>query len=189
MSSNQVTSTKGEPENALDYLGKVRKKLICSFSQSAKTEEVEQLDIEHNISVICAILAVNSAIFSRCMEHAKIKGLNRDWTQLARLGFETIKTRQKGTTLELVTQAERFVQTFDTHHLSRTPSGFDEIFVVKYKPFTMFVDFEDLFRKTLLLNNDVLMFLLPKHLEIFFPSISSRFKYAWGNSMSGPCKQ
>jgi hypothetical protein len=167
MLSNDVTPTKGEPEKALDYLGEVRDRLNGSFSRSTTAEE-EQLDIEHNISVIRAILAVNSAIFSRCMEHVEMKGLIGEKTQLARFGFETIKTRQDGTKLELVTQAERFVQTFDTHHLSKTPSGFDEILVVKYKPFTMFVDFDDLFRKTLLLNDDTLEFLLPKlkeHLE------------------------
>ncbi|KAL3822922.1 hypothetical protein ACHAXA_010705 [Cyclostephanos tholiformis] len=167
MSSNEVTSTKGEPEKALDYLGEVRDQLNGSFSRSAEIEEVEQLDIEHNISVIRAILAVNSAIFSRCMEHAETK-LTGEKTELSRFGFETIKTRQEGKKLELVTHAERFVQTFDTHPLSRPPTGFDEIIVVKYKPFTKFIDFEDLFRKTLLLNDDALEFLLPKlkdHLE------------------------
>ena len=167
MLSNEDTTTNGEPEKALDYLGEVRGLLNGSFNRSTAAKE-EQLDIEHNISVIRAILAVNSAIFSRCMEHVEMKGLIGEKTQLARFGFETIKTRQEGTKLELVTQAERFVQAFDTHHLSKTPSGFDEILVVKHKPFTMFVDFDDLFRKTLLLNDDALEFLLPRlkeHLE------------------------
>jgi hypothetical protein len=167
MTSNEA-STKAEPEKALDYLGEVRNKLMGSFSRSAKTEKVEQVGIEHSISVIRAILAVNSTIFSRCMKHAEVKGLTRKKTQLTRFGFETIKTRQEGSKLELVTQAGRFVQTFDTHHLSTPPSGFDEILVVNYKPFTVFVDFEDLFCKTLLLNDDALEFLLPKlkeHLE------------------------
>ncbi len=164
--SNEVTPAKREPEKALDYLGEVRNKLKSSFSRSGKTEE-EHLDIEHNIIAIRAILAVNSEIFSRCMKYAE-KNIIGDKTKLARFGFEKIKTRQEGKRLELVTQVEHLVQTFDTHPLSTPPSGFNKIVVVEYISQTKFIDFEDLFCKTLLLNDEALVFLLPKlkeHLE------------------------
>jgi hypothetical protein len=171
MSSTEAVATEEhpnvEPREALEFLSTVRVQLKCDFGLIANAEE-EQLNdnIEHNINVIRALLAVNLVILSRCMEHAVGTGKK---TTLARFGFETIKTRQVvDTKLELVTQAERVVRTFDTWPLSMPPSGFEKIIVVKYMPLTEYVDFNDLFRKTLLLNDDALGELLPKlkgHLE------------------------
>ena len=91
--------------------------------------------------------------------------LTEEKIELARFGFKTIKTRQEGTKLELVTQPERFVLTIDTYPLSTPPSDFNKIFMVEYLSNAKFIDFEDLFHKTLLLNDNALEFLLPKLME------------------------
>jgi hypothetical protein len=63
-------------------------------------------------------------------------------------GIGTIKTLQVDTKLELVTQGEHVERTFDTSSLSRLPSGFVDIIVVKCIPTTKCIGFDDIFRKT-----------------------------------------
>jgi len=158
--SSEATVTKVEPEEAIVFLSDVRAQLKDSFGINANTED-DQLNIDHNIMKIRALLTINREIFFRCTKYG-------EKSTLQRFGFETIKTRQVDAKLEFFTQAERVEQTFDTSPLSRPPSGFDDIIVVKYTPDTKFIDFIDFFRKTLLLNDDTLEFLLPKlkeHLE------------------------
>ena len=163
--SSGATVTKAEPKEALVFLSDVRAQLKDSFDLNANTKE-DQLNIEHNIMKIRALLTVNREIFFRCMKHTV--GTFGEKTTIQRFGIRTIKTLQVDTKLELVTQGERVERTFDTSPLSRLPSGFVDIIVVKCIPTTKCIDFDDIFRKTLLLNDDALEFLLPKlkeHLE------------------------
>jgi hypothetical protein len=101
------------------------------------------------------------------MEHTTIS--TGDVTKLTHFGFKTIKTSQVDTKLKLCTKIEHVVRTFDTKPLSRPPSGFKDNITVKYIPFAKFIDIDDLFCRTLLLNDDALKLLLPKlkrHLEV-----------------------
>lgn len=171
MVPNDATAMEAQPtivesKESLEFLSEIRDELKGNFSLNAGNNDEElNSDVEHNICCIRALLAVNDAILSRCMAHVVNTG---NQTKLTRFGFETIKTRQKGSTLEFIVQAERVIKTFDTLPLATPPSGFDNIIVVKYKPHSMLIDFTDIFHKTLLLNDDVLNLLLPKlkvHLE------------------------
>ena len=164
--SSGATVTKAEPKEALVFLSDVRAQLKDSFDLNANTEE-DQLNIKHNIMKIHALLTVNREIFFRCMKYETL-GTFGEKTMIQCFGIETIKTLQVDTKLELVTQGEHIEQIFDTSPLSRLPSGFVDIIVVKCIPNTKFIDFDDIFCKTLLLNDDALEFLLPKlkeHLE------------------------
>lgn len=129
-----ATVTKAEPEEALVFLSDVRAQLKNSFDLNANTKE-DQLNIEHNIMKIRLLLAVNREILFRCMKHATV-GTFGEKTTIQRFGIGTIKTLQVDTKLELVTQGERVERTFDTSPLSRLPSGFVDIIVVKCIPTT-----------------------------------------------------
>ena len=129
-----ATVTKAEPEEALVFLSDVRAQLKNSFDLNANTKE-DQLNIEHNIMKIRLLLAVNREILFRCMKHATV-GTFGEKTTIQHFGIGTIKTLQVDTKLELVTQGERVERTFDTSPLSRLPSGFVDIIVVKCIPTT-----------------------------------------------------
>jgi hypothetical protein len=169
---NDATGTEAQPtlvksKESLEFLSEIRDQLKGNFILNASNNDEElNSNVEHNISCIRALLAVNEEILSRCMAHIVSTGKQ---TKLTCFGFETIKTRQQGSTLELVVQAERVLKTFDTLPLAIPPSGFDNIIVVKHeKRKSCLIDFTDIFHKTLLLNDDALNLLLPKlkvHLE------------------------
>ena len=159
-----------ESKEPLEFLRDIRDQLKDNFpvfdeKTDQETEGVDHDNIKHNICCIRALLTLNEDILSRCMNHAVSTG---EETKLARFGFEGVRTNQEGNLLEIVTQAERATQTFDTTPLSKPPSGFGDIVVVKYRSPSNFIDFIDLFHKTLLLNDGALHYLLPmlkEHLE------------------------
>ena len=167
LNSSPVSIESKEP---LEFLRGIRDQLKDNFPVfDEKTDQdkegVNHDNIKHNICCIRALLTLNEDILSRCMNHAVSTG---EETKLARFGFEGVRTNQEGNLLEIVTQAERATQTFDTTPLSKPPAGFSDIVVVKYRSPSNFIDFIDLFHKTLLLNDGALHYLLPmlkEHLE------------------------
>ena len=160
-----------ESKEPLEFLRGLRDQLKDNFpvfdeNTDQDKEGVDHDNIKHNICCIRALLTVNEDILTRCLTHAVSTG---DETKLSRFGFEGVRTNQEGNLLEIVTQAERATQTFDTRPLSNSPSGFSDIVVVKHQSSSMFIDFSDLFNKTLLLNDGAVQCLLPKlkeHLEV-----------------------
>ena len=99
--SSEATVTKVEPEEAIVFLSDVRAQLKDSFGINANTED-DQLNIDHNIMKIRALLTINREIIFRCTKYGEISTLKRfrfetiktEKSTLQRFGFETIKTRQ-----------------------------------------------------------------------------------------------
>lgn len=168
-----MTDSKGKQKSdscdSIEYLGIMRSKLNVLFGLSNNKEEQTNFDTEQNIREIRALLAINDEIFDRCMANATTTGGK---TRLARYGFGTVKTRhlRDSSELELVTQPTRTWENFDTSVLTAPPKGLRDIFQYKYKdaPYSKFVDYNFLFKKSLLLHDDALAMFLPKlkeHLE------------------------
>jgi hypothetical protein len=123
-----------ESKDPLEFLRGLRDQLKDNFPVfDEKTDQdkdgVDHDNIKHNICCIRALLTVNEDILTRCLAHAVSTG---DETKLSRFGFEGVRTNQEGNLLEIVIQAERATQTFDTRPLSNPPSGFSDIVVVKH---------------------------------------------------------
>jgi len=165
-SNSTVSRNELEP---LEFLTKIRETLKGRISDDSEDKKVHNIDIEHNIREIRALLAINDEISKRCMTNVKSAG---DKTTLTLFGFYSVRTMQNGTNLELMTQPQRVEETFDTLLFTTLPSGLGDTIVPKYKedtPFQAFIDYDDFFESVLmLLHDDALELFLPKikdHLE------------------------
>ncbi len=185
-----------EPKDALQFFSYAKadlKRKLNHFLEDDKEDEREQaersrhcFDLEQIIREIRAILTVNEEIhdeiFSRC---CMVETKNNDnQLDLYRFGFKSIKRRQTGNKIELISQPEVDVQTFDSLPLMQLPSCFDDFVVVRYKdaPYSNCIDFNDCFRKALMLfSEEALGLLLPKlkdHLESVQVSLGEIHEWA-----------
>ena len=163
MSSDEEISTDGEPKEPRELKYYLRAKWTSDVGLVIGINDVGN-DIDQTVRVISGLLASNKEIFERCMPNATSFG---EQTKVSRYGFERISTRhvEGGSKLELVSQPERTEETFDTLPLVKLPDGLEDALVVKYKeaPHEEFIDYEDLFRKALmLLHDDALAVFLEK---------------------------
>ncbi len=166
--------TDEEPKDALQFLSYAKadlKRELNLKDDDDRQKSIICFDLEQIIREIRAILTVNeeihNEIFSRCMVNTK----HNHRLDISRFEFKSIKRRQTGSTIELISQPEVNVHTFDSLPLTQLPSCFDDLVVARYKeaPYSNFIDFNDCFRKALMLfSENALGLLLPKlkdHLE------------------------
>jgi len=170
--TNLVAKPKSKEEHmgALQLLAHTRSKLREHLGLSTHGErESADDDLERCISEIQALILVNDEIFARCMVNSRVEV--GDKTTLERFGFEAIELRIKVNTIKVVTHAERTQKLFDTSSLSKLPACLADTILVKFKPtpFCAYIDYDDYFRRAMmLLHEDALRLLLPKlkgHLE------------------------
>ena len=121
--------------------------------------DIEQTnyDIEQNVREIRAILTTNAEIFDRIMAHR-----TEDVHVFYRYAYEVVEThtisKDNKNTTQFVTYPERTVKKFDMKPLRKIPAGLDDIFFFKMRsqPFSVFVDYESFFNRSLILHEDVL---------------------------------
>lgn len=166
-----------EPKDALQFLSYTRAKLKRKLESNDDDDDDERaqnnFDLEQTIREIRALITVNDEIhreiFSRCMLDNRT--LRQEEIDIRRFAFKTIQKRQRGSKVELISQPEFDIETFDSLPLTRLPSCLGDMIVPTYKatPHSLFVDYDDYFRKALmLLSEDALGLFLPKlkgHLE------------------------
>lgn len=172
--SKDSEPTEGEPTDALQFLSYTRSELKRKLDLKDEDDIVAQnFNLEQIVREIRAIIVVNDEIhheiFSRCMVDTSKSNIHVIY--MKRFEFKKIERRQNRRRLELVSHPEVQERMFDALPLTQLPSGLGDMVVTKYRdsPYSLFVDYDDYFRKALmLLNEDALGFVLPKlkdHLE------------------------
>ena len=171
---------KEEEEDAtepLEYLSRIRDHVGKILRPTSKEGRAVNYDIEQNIREIRAILATNAEIFDRCVGSMEENSHNNGYTTFMRYGFEVVKTRQiekttqnfgideSGTlsydvttqTTQLITHPNCKKASFSTVSLSKLPSRL-KIFTPKFMIDcgSVFIDYNALFKQSLLLHEDVL---------------------------------
>ena len=128
-------------------------------AKSLMQNDTEQTnhDIEQNVREIRAILSTNAEIFDRIMAHR-----TEDVDAFYRYAYEVVEThtinKDNKNTTQFVTYPERTVKEFNMSPLRKIPVGLDNIFFFKKRshPFSMFIDYESFFKRSLILHEDVL---------------------------------
>ena len=165
-----------EPKDALQFLNYTRAKLKRKLELNDEDDDERaqnNFDLEQTIREVRALISVNDEIhreiFSRCMVDSRTSSIEE--INIKRFAFKTIQKRQKDSKVELISQPESDEGTFDSFPLTQLPSCLGDMIVPKYKAahHSLFVDYDDYFRKALMLfSEDALGLFLPKlkaHLE------------------------
>lgn len=182
-----------EPKDALEFVSYVREKLKTKLDLDEKKQANH--DLELIVREIRAIIAVNDEIheeiFSRCMvdvEHSVKHSI-----EVRRFEFKSIERRHVGSKIELFSHVEFDDDEFEVWALTELPPGMGDMVSVNYKPstFQFFIDYDDYFRKALmLLRDDALELLLPKlkdHLEVVQVCLGEMHQWAMQSTNDLSC--
>eukprot|EP00980_Cylindrotheca_fusiformis_P008446 scaffold1786_cov138-Cylindrotheca_fusiformis.AAC.4 len=167
------STTESIPDD--EILSHERENAASTLITKGKLKRRTGFDIEQNIRIIRAILATNKEIWDRCKTNLDSVDSDKHRMTLSRHAYEKIETRDIGQELQLITRAELSFESFHCKVLSTLPAGLEilpphymEVEVKNEKKTGIFVDFEMVFKSSLVLHDSVLEPFLAKlktHLE------------------------
>eukprot|EP00980_Cylindrotheca_fusiformis_P027945 scaffold22572_cov98-Cylindrotheca_fusiformis.AAC.2 len=167
------STTESIPDD--EILSHERENAASTLITKGKLKRRTGFDIEQNIRIIRAILATNKEIWDRCKTNLDSVDSDKHRVTLSRHAYEKIETRDIGQELQFVTRAELSFESFHCKVLSTLPAGLEilpphymEVEVKNEKKTGIFIDFEMVFKSSLVLHDSVLEPFLAKlktHLE------------------------
>lgn len=162
-----------DPKSPQDIVSSVREKIGNNLKKKRGLRKkrggsAANYDVEHNIRTIKAILAINKEIWERC-EGSMEEG-NGTNTTFVRIGFTSVKTQHnnQNNNIQFIAVATKAEKSFRTVPIASLPSQLSEIFQPTFESGSKFVKFEAYFKKSLILNDEVLgpfLAMLKDHLE------------------------
>ena len=166
----------------LEQLAKEREE-VAELVKKAKVSGHNHVnyDIEQNIREIRAILKMNAEIFDRCVKFMKSE--RGGTTYVYRIAYEVVTTRAWNNETQVITHPKRTDNCFNTDPLSKLPQGLEDIIVsckMTGEKLSSFVDFDAIFKRSLIFHETVLEQFLPK-LKEHLMSI----KFVWGRLIHG----
>lgn len=149
------TTAAGQLDSVSNARNKMAKRLKESWSPTDRTNP----DIERNLQVIRAILALNCEIWERCKLHMEPFTISEDWATFQRQQFKIIRAGSHfAGELSFSALYETEKKTFNIAPLCICPTII-AIFQFEYLPYPnnpRFIDFEAFLERALLLHDDVL---------------------------------
>ncbi len=148
----------------LELLSKEREE-VAELVKKAKVSGHNHVnyDIEQNIREIRAVLKMNAEILDRCV---KFMGSERGGsTYFHRITYEVVTTRAWSNGTQIITHPKRTDNCFNTDPLSKLPQGLEDIIVSSKTTgdkLSSFIDFDAIFKRSLIFHETVLEQFLPK---------------------------
>ncbi|KAL7454171.1 hypothetical protein ACHAWC_005805 [Mediolabrus comicus] len=149
----------------LDQLAKEREE-VAELVKKAKVGggyNHVNYDIEQNIREIRAILKMNAEILDRCVKFMKTEGGGT--TYFCRIMYEVVTTRARSNGTQIITHPKRTDNSFNTEPLSKLPQGLEDIILsskMTGDKLSSFIDFDAIFKRSLIFHETVLEQFLPK---------------------------